>query len=72
MRQPIGADDPRRSPDQLVDAWLDYKQAVGAVNRDRWGKDSVAREEQRAAREAREKAIREQMGVADLLDEDGL
>jgi len=60
------------SPDQLVDAWLDYKQAVGAVNRDRWGKDSVAREEQRAAREAREKAIREQLGVADLLDEDGL
>jgi hypothetical protein len=58
--------------DQLVDAWLDYKQAVNAVNRERWAKEAASREEARAAAEAREAAIREQLGAADLLDEDGL
>ena len=56
--------------DQLVDAWLDYKQAVNTVNRERWAKESASREEQRAAREAREQAMRDQLGAADLLDED--
>jgi hypothetical protein len=58
--------------EQLVAAWLDYKQAVDAVNRERWTKESASREAERAAREAREEAIREQLGAADLLDEGGL
>jgi hypothetical protein len=57
--------------EQLVDAWLDYKQAVWTVNRDHWANESEEREEARAAAEAREEAIREQLGAADLLDEDG-
>jgi hypothetical protein len=44
---------------------------VEAVNRDHWANESAAREEARAAREAREEAMREQLGAADLLDEDG-
>ena len=58
--------------EQLVAAWLDYKQAVDAVNRERWTKESASREAERAAREAREEAMREQLGAADLLDEGGL
>jgi hypothetical protein len=58
------------STDQLVDAWLDYKQAVNTVNRERWAKESTSREEQRVATEAREQAMRDQLGAADLLDED--
>jgi hypothetical protein len=58
--------------EQLVDAWLDYKQAVDAVNRERWAKESLRREDERASREARETAMLEQLGAADLLDEDEL
>jgi hypothetical protein len=57
--------------EQLVEAWLDYKQAVETVNREHWARESAAREEARAAREAREEAMRKQLGAADLLDEDG-
>lgn len=55
--------------DQLVAAWLDYKQAVDAVNRERWTEESARREAARIAREAREEAMLEQSGAVELLDE---
>jgi hypothetical protein len=56
--------------DQLVEAWLDYKQAVEEFNRSRWSNESTRREAARIAEEAREDAMREQRDVAQLLDED--
>jgi hypothetical protein len=56
--------------DQLVDAWLDYKQAVEEFNRDRWSKESARREADRFEAEAREDAMREQRDVAEILEED--
>jgi hypothetical protein len=58
--------------EELVEAWLDYKQAVQTFNCERWAEESARREEERAAREARDEAMREQLGAADLLDEGGL
>jgi hypothetical protein len=55
--------------DQLVDAWLDYKQAVEAVNRERWSGESARRETARIQREDREEAMRRQRDAAELLDE---
>ena len=56
--------------DQLVEAWLDYKQAVEEFNRSRWSNESARREAARIEEEAREDAMREQRDVAQLLDED--
>jgi hypothetical protein len=55
--------------EQLVDAWLDYKQAVEEFNTNRWSDLSAAREQARLETEARETAPEEQRGAADLLDE---
>ena len=56
-------------PDQLVEAWLDYRQAVDDVNRDRWSRLSADREASRLAREAREDAMLQQRDTAELLDD---
>jgi len=55
--------------DQLVDAWLDYKQAVEAVDRERWSRESASREVARIEREDREDAMRRERDAAELLDE---
>jgi hypothetical protein len=54
--------------DQLVDAWLDYKQAVEEFNRARWSNESARRERERFEREAREDALREQPRRCGLLE----
>ena len=56
--------------DQLVEAWLDYKQAVEEFNRNRWSNESARREAARLEAEARKDAMREQRDVAELLEED--
>jgi hypothetical protein len=55
--------------EQLVDAWIDYKQAVEEFNASRWSELSAAREQARLDAEARDAALQEQRGAADLLEE---
>jgi len=56
-------------PDQLVEAWLDYRQAVDELNRERWSRLSADREAARLAREAHEDTMRRQRDTAELLDD---
>ena len=55
--------------EQLVEAWSDFKNAVREVNRRAWSEESKRRESRRQADAAKTDAMREQRGVADLLDE---
>jgi hypothetical protein len=55
--------------EELVEAWLDYRAAVDAVNRSVWSLESARREARRLAQTAHDDAMREQRDALDLLDE---
>jgi hypothetical protein len=55
--------------EQLAEAWGDYRAAVDAFNARAWATASQARDDEHAALQARDEAVRDQRDVADLLDE---
>jgi hypothetical protein len=57
--------------EQLAGAWADYRAEVTAFNRAAWVCESVRREAELRAREAGEDVLRDQSGIAALLDEGG-
>lgn len=57
------------APEVLMDAWVDFRGAVDAVNAERWRRESAAREGQRVAQAEHDELVQEQRNVAGLLDE---
>jgi hypothetical protein len=57
------------APEVLMDAWVDFRGAVDAVNEGRWSREAAAREAGRVAQAEHDELLREQRKVSELLDE---
>jgi hypothetical protein len=57
------------APEVLLDAWVDFRGAVDAVNAARWSREAAAREAHRVAQTQHDELVRDQRDVGELLDE---